>query len=191
MMPVRHIAAMARARGIDIILDAAQSVGLLPINVDALDVDFMGFSVHKWLAAPLETGAIYVRKEREAAIAPWLGNRIRDPEDIRARVPTGTVDYAARLTVPQAVDQHLAIGPDRKLDYLRRLRDRWVDAVRGIRGLELMQPEDSDRYAAISAFRLPGQKTLEQAREVQRRFVKRHGVLVVAKAGLAQGRSFV
>jgi selenocysteine lyase/cysteine desulfurase len=54
-------------------------------------------------------------------------------------------------------------------------------------GLELMQPDDPERYAVISAFRLPGQKTLEQAREVQKRFVERHGVLVVAKAGLASG----
>jgi selenocysteine lyase/cysteine desulfurase len=50
-----------------------------------------------------------------------------------------------------------------------------------------MQPDDPERYAVISAFRLPGQKTLEQAREVQKRFVERHGVLVVAKAGLASG----
>lgn len=187
VMPVREIAMMARARGIDIILDAAQSVGLLPFDVDALDVDFMGFSLHKWLAAPLGTGAVYIRKQRKAAIAPWLGNRIRDRDDIRARVPTGTVDYAARLTVPQAVAQHLRIGPDRKLGFLRRLRDQWVGAVRDMPGLELMQPDDPERYAVISAFRLPGQKTLEQAREVQKRFVERHGVLVVAKAGLASG----
>lgn len=187
VMPVREIALMARARGIDIILDAAQSVGLLPVDVDTLGVDFMGFSLHKWLAAPLGTGAIYIRKERQAAIAPWLGNRIRDPDDIRARVPTGTVDYAARLTVPQAVAQHFEIGSDRKLSFLRRLRDQWVDEVRNIPALELMQPDEPERHAVISAFRLPGQKTIEQAREVQKRFVERHGVLVVAKAGLASG----
>lgn len=187
VMPVREIALMARARGIDIILDAAQSVGLLPVDVDTLGVDFMGFSLHKWLAAPLGTGAIYIRKERHAAIAPWLGNRIRDPDDIRARVPTGTVDYAARLTVPQAVAQHFEIGSDRKLSFLRRLRDQWVDEVRNIPALELMQPDEPERHAVISAFRLPGQKTIEQAREVQKRFVERHGVLVVAKAGLASG----
>lgn len=187
VMPVREIATMARERGIDIILDAAQSVGLLPVDVDALGVDFMGFSLHKWLAAPLGTGAIYVRRGRKAAIAQWLGNRIRKPDDVRARVPTGTVDYAARLTVPHAAAEHLGIGPDRKLAYLRRLRDQWVGAVRDIPGLALMQPDDPERYAVISAFRLPGQKTLEQAREVQKRFVERHGVLVVAKAGLASG----
>jgi selenocysteine lyase/cysteine desulfurase len=59
--------------------------------------------------------------------------------------------------------------------------------VRNIRGLKIVQPDDRDRYAVIGAFRLPGQTTIEQAREVQKRFVERHGVLVVAKAGLASG----
>jgi selenocysteine lyase/cysteine desulfurase len=187
VMPVRGISAMAKARGIDVILDAAQSVGLLPVDVDALGVDFMGFSLHKWLAAPLGTGAVYIRKGRKAAIAPWLGNRIRDPDDVRARVPTGTVDYAARLTVPQAAAQYYEIGPETKLNFLRSLRDQWVGAVRDIPGLAVMQPDDPERHAVIGAFRLPGQKTLEHAQAVQKRLVERHGVLVVAKPGLASG----
>ena len=187
VMPVAEIAAMAKARGIDIILDAAQSVGLLPVDVDAMGIDFMGFSLHKWLAAPLGTGAIYIREERKADIAPWLGNRIRDPADVRARVPTGTIDFAARLTIPQAVAQHCDIGPGQKLGYLRSLRDRWVEGVRDISKLEIVQPDDPERYAVIGAFRLPGQQGIEQARAVQQRFVEKHGVLVVAKAGLASG----
>lgn len=187
IMPVAEIAKMAKSRGIDIILDAAQSVGLLPVDVNAMGIDFMGFSLHKWVAAPLGTGGVYIREGRKNNIAPWLGNRIRNEDDVRARVPTGTIDFAAKLTVPHALAQHHEIGPDRKLAYLRGLRDYWVERVRDIRGLKIVQPDDRDRYAVIGAFRLPGQTTIEQAREVQKRFVERHGVLVVAKAGLASG----
>lgn len=187
VLPVREIAAMAEARGVDVILDSAQSVGLLPVDVDALGVDFMGFSLHKWVAAPLGTGAIYIRKQRLADVTPWLGNRIHDENDIRARVPTGTVDYAARLTLPSALAEHRALGPERKLAQLIAKRDHWVSQVRDLPGLQIVQPDEPGRYAVIGAFRLPGQRSWEQARAAQRRFVEQHRVLVVAKQGLASG----
>ena len=186
VLPVREIAAMARARGIDVILDAAQSVGQLDVDVDDLGVDFMGFSLHKWIAAPLGTGAIYIRSNRLAAIEPWLGNAIRDPDDIRARVPSGTVDYAARLTVPDAIAEHRALGAA-KLAHLVALRTRWTDAVQDIPGLGIVHPQEPDRVGAIGAFRLPGQRNWAQAQAAQQRFIERHRVLVVAKRGLASG----
>ena len=56
MPPVKAIVAMAKARGIDVILDSAQAVGHLPFTVEETGADFIGFSLHKWLAAPLGTG---------------------------------------------------------------------------------------------------------------------------------------
>lgn len=186
VLPVREIAAMAKARGVDVILDAAQSVGQLDVDVDELGVDFMGFSLHKWVAAPLGTGGIYIRSDRLDGIEPWFGNAIRDPEDIRARIPTGTVDYAARLTIPDAIAEHRALG-DAKLAHLVGLRNRWTDAVRDIRGLGIVHPQEPDRVGAIGAFRLPGQRDWAQAQAAQQRFIERHRVLVVAKRGLASG----
>ncbi len=186
VLPVKEITAMARARGVDVILDAAQSVGQLSVDVHGLGVDFMGFSLHKWVAAPLGTGALYIRRDRLDAIEPWFGNAIRDPDDVRARAPTGTVDYAARLTVPDAVCEHRALGAA-KLVRLVSLRQRWTDAVRDVPGVEIVHPAEPDRVAVIGAFRLPGQRTWEQAQAAQRRFVEEHHILVVAKRGLASG----
>jgi selenocysteine lyase/cysteine desulfurase len=186
VLPVKEITTMARARGVDVILDAAQSVGQLSVDVDDLDVDFMGFSLHKWVAAPLGTGALYIRRDRLDVIEPWFGNAIRDPDDVRARAPTGTVDYAARLTVPDAIGEHRALG-FAKLARLVSLRRRWTDAVRDVPGVEIAHPAEPDRVAAIGAFRLPGQRTWTQAQAAQRRFVDQHRILVVAKQGLASG----
>lgn len=54
-------------------------------------------------------------------------------------------------------------------------------------GVELMLPQECDNYGEISAFRLAGLRTMEQARGAQARFVNKHGVLEVAKSGLASG----
>ncbi|WP_365894592.1 aminotransferase class V-fold PLP-dependent enzyme [uncultured Sphingomonas sp.] len=187
VLPVREIAAMAKAHGVDVILDSAQSVGLLPVDVGALGVDFMGFSLHKWVASPLGSGAIYIRASRLADIAPWLGNHIHPDDDIRARVPTGTVDFAARLTIPAAIAEHHALGPDRKLATLVAKRRYWADRVRDLQDLAIVHPEEDDRCAVIGAFRLPGQASWDQARTAQQRFLDRHRLLVVAKQGLASG----
>lgn len=187
VLPIREITAMAKARGVDVILDSAQSVGVLPVDVDDLGVDFMGFSLHKWVAAPLGTGAIYIRHKRLEDIAPWLGNHIHDDDDIRARVPTGTVDFAARLTISTAIAEHRAIEPASKLAELVAKREYWSTRVRDLPGLQIVHCDEPGRCAVIGAFRLPGQRTWEQARMAQHQFIKKHRVLVVAKQGLASG----
>jgi selenocysteine lyase/cysteine desulfurase len=185
--PVKEIIAMARARGVDVVLDSAQVVGQMPFDVTDIGADFVGFSLHKWLAAPLGTGGIYVRKDRQKDISPWFGNRIYPADDIRARIPTGTVDFAARLAIPAAIQVQDGIGLARKAAHLRALRDHWYARAGDIRGVELMLPAEAGNYGAVSAFRLPGMRTAEDARRAQTRFVEKHGLLVVAKTGLASG----
>ena len=187
VIPVADIAAMAKARGVDVILDSAHAIGAIPFKVADTGVDFIGFSLHKWVAAPLGTGALWIRKQRQPDILPWLGNGVYDADDVISRSSTGTVDFAARLTVPTAIAVHDRIGGPRKYTQLRLLRDYWVERVRTIPGVELMLPAERDNYVAISAFRLPGMKTLEQARRAHKMFLQKYGLLVVAKGGLDSG----
>lgn len=185
--PVKAIVAMAKAQGVDVILDSAHAVGHLPFTVADTGADFIGFSLHKWLAAPLGTGGIFIAKDRLQDIAPWLGNRIHGPEDIRARIPTGTVDVAARLTIPSAVAVQDAIGLEAKHRHLLRLRDYWVDRVRDIPGLQILVPQEAGRYGALTGFRLPGMAGPDDAKTAAKRFLDTYKLLVGAKAGLASG----
>jgi len=185
--PVREIIAFAKTRDVDVILDSAQTVGQLPFTVDEIGADFIGFSLHKWIGAPLGTGGIYIRKERLRDIAPFLGNRIRDPQDIRGRILTGTVNYAAHLTIPTAIELHQRIGPKRKLEHLRRLRNRWIEQVRHLPNLEWQIVDEPELYGAIGSFRPNTFSSYKDFQALQARLVRERQVLIVAKRGLEKG----
>lgn len=187
VLPINEIAAMARARGVDVILDAAQSVGQIPFEVDDCGIDFMGFSLHKWVGAPLGTGAMYVRKARLAAIDPCFDNRDWPIADIRARVLTGTSNFAATLTVPSAIEEHNRIGAQQKRVHLQLLRDRWVSQLRTDSRVNILTPDESERYGATTSFRLPNLKNYEDALRIQKVLVERFGILTAARKGISAG----
>lgn len=185
--PVREIVAMARARGVDTIVDAAHGIALLDFHLDDLGADFVGWSVHKWTSAPLGTGAMYIRKSRIADIDIAYEDRYRDADDINARIPDGTINYAAILTIPVAVDFHFAIGAAAKERHMRALRDRWVNAVRDLPNVEIAVPNDPERYCTITSFRLKGMNTDERAKAVQQRLLEKYRILTVRRTGIAKG----
>ena len=98
--PVKEIIAIARRHGVDCILDTAQAVGQMPVDVKEIDADFAGFSLHKWVGAPLGTGAVYIRKSRLSDIEICLGNREDPSDDISSRVYSGPTTLRPRLRFP-------------------------------------------------------------------------------------------
>src|SRR5206468_532731 len=109
VLPVAEIARIARERGIDVLVDAAHSVGQLDFRLPDLKADFVGINLHKWIGNPLGVGAVYIRRARISAIDPDPAENPRS-SDIAARIHTGTPDYAAQLTAPAALAFQAAIG---------------------------------------------------------------------------------
>jgi L-cysteine/cystine lyase len=70
LFPVRELAALAHKHGGYLLLDAAQSVGQMPVTVRQLGCDFCAFPGHKWLLGPAATAALYVRRDLIPAVNP-------------------------------------------------------------------------------------------------------------------------
>ena len=185
--PVREIVAMARARGVDTIVDAAHGIGCLDVTLPDFGADFVGWSMHKWLAAPLGTGAVYIRKSRIPDVEVAFDNHDVPTEDIRARIPAGTINFAAVMTIPAAIDFHRKVGPAAKEQHLRTLRNRWVEQARSIPGVEITVPDDPARFCAITSFRLRGMHTDADAERVQHVLLQKHNILTVARKGVTKG----
>lgn len=144
--PAAEVGRIARGAGIPYLLDACQTVGQMPVDVDALGCDLLSATGRKFLRGPRGIGFLYVRKallERlEPAMidhfgAPWVApDRYRLREDAR-RFETWENSYAARLGLGVAADYALALGLDAIELRCRALADRLRDGLKAIPGVTL------------------------------------------------------
>ena len=185
VLPVAEISRLARARGIDVIVDTAHGFGQLGMTIPDLQADFAGINLHKWIGAPVGVGAAYIKRGRVADIDPYMGETAGD--DIRTRVHTGTVNFAAYLSLPTALDLHAQIGVANKQARLRLLRNRWVEAARGIDGIEVLASNDPRLTSAIASFRLKGKTSVADNFALSKKLVQEHGIFAVPRDGLASG----
>ena len=188
IIPVKEIAAMAREKNIDVILDAAHSWGQIDFQIADLGVDFIGFNLHKWIGAPVGIGFLYIRKGRLDAIDRHYGDGSFDPNDIRTRVHTGTANFATVLTLPLALKLHEAIGTPAKAARLRYLRDRWVAKARALPNVEVLTPDEPGLAAGITSFRVKNKGSREDNNALVAALRDRHKVLTVRRDGVTKGQ---
>ena len=185
IFPVAELVAMARSRGVDVLVDAAQSWGQLPFRLADLGADFVGLTLQKWIAGPIGLGVVYIRKNRLADIDRMMADEDSPADSVLSRVHSGTMNFAAVLTAPAALDFHEQIGAA-KFARLRYLRDRWVTAVRHLTGMEILTPDEPGRVAGMTSFRLNGTTTEHNQRLVET-LRDRFGVFTARRTGMARG----
>lgn len=185
VMPVQAIAAAAKEHGIDVILDGAHALGQIEFNLDELGIAFAGYNLHKWIGAPLTLGFIYIAPERLVDIDPDMGEMHFPATDIRARTPYSTPNIPALLTLPLVFEEHQAMGGSvAKGARLNYLRNRWVDAVRELPGIEVLTPDDPHLYCGITSMRFT--RHADQQAMVER-LLNDYNLFTVARSGAACG----
>jgi len=126
IFPVKRICRMARARGIEVIVDGAHAFAHFPFKLDDLDCDYYGTSLHKWLFAPHGTGFLYVRRSKIGRVWPLMAADKKQDDDIRKFEEIGTHPAANHNAIAEALVFHHGIGIERKAARLRYLRDRFM-----------------------------------------------------------------
>jgi isopenicillin-N epimerase len=184
--PVRDIVQLARARGVDTVLDAAHAFGQLPVSLPDLGATFAGVNLHKWMGAPIGVAALHIRADALDRIDRAHGDD--GPLDrIDSRIHTGTTDFAAVMTIPDALDFQERIGIARKAARLRYLRDAWVRPAREIAGVDILTPDEHGLAGAITSFRLRGDGARERNAAIARTLLDEFGIFTVARSGIAKG----
>ncbi len=186
IIPVAKITAMAKSRDIDVILDAAHSVGQVDFDIKQLGCDFVGVNLHKWVGAPLGCGVIYINKDRVGDIDTYMA-KTPGSYKVTARIDTGTVNMAAHMAIPKTLEFHNQISTTNKEARLRYLRSLWVEKARSMKGLTVLTPDDPTMVAGLTSFRLDGVTTTKANNALMKRLATEFGVLTTRRTGPAAG----
>ena len=167
--PVAEIAALAHAAKAFILVDAAQTAGVLPIDMGAMGIDLLAFTGHKGLQGPPGTGGLILADNFDIAQLPPLmqggtGSRSEfeiQPEDLPDRYESGTPNGAGIA----GLGAGLAWVRQRGLDELRAheltITEQLREGLSGIPGLRLFGPHDPRQATAVLSFALPGKRVSE------------------------------
>ncbi len=159
VQPVAEVGALCRDRGILFLLDAAQTAGLIPVDMTALRVDLVAFTGHKSLLGPTGIGGLIVGPDVDIRSTRWGGTGVRSaslehPDDFPWRLEAGTLNTVGIAGLAAAMDWISDKGIDGILKHERELADRFLA---GIAGLEKVAVHGCGKPhpTALGADRLP------------------------------------
>lgn len=160
VFPVRRISDLAHRHGIEVVVDGAHAVGQLDFKVSELGCDYYGTSLHKWLCAPKGTGMLYMKRDHVEKIEPLYGparsRRYNPRTSMRKYESVGTLSHAPFLAIGEALAFHNAIGPKRKEERLRYLKNHWAERLRTHPGIRLYTSTDPGMSCCIAGVGIEG-----------------------------------
>ncbi|MGB0757499.1 MAG: aminotransferase class V-fold PLP-dependent enzyme [Patescibacteria group bacterium] len=156
--PIQDIIGEAHKRGVVVVVDAAQSVGHMPVDVEELQVDFLAFSSHK-MYGPTGLGVLYVHPDRFAELKPFEGggDMIRkvtkeqiDYKPMPWLLEAGTMPLAQVFAFGETLDYLSGIGMKKILHHDTLLVDYLYDKLSEINEIAILGPKPEQRSGIVS-----------------------------------------
>lgn len=166
VLPAKEICALGRSKNLFVMIDAAHTPGMMPLDVKIMGCDFLASCGHKWLLGPKGTGFLYVRKELLGVLEPyWTGGGSDAGWDVRQgtmafRGDAHRFDFASQSSA-------LYVGLNAAIDFVNRLG---IDSIRArdlmlasyLRSrleelgdrITILTPSDEGSFGAVVAFQL-------------------------------------
>jgi cysteine desulfurase/selenocysteine lyase len=161
--PAAEIIRLAHQAGAITVVDGAQSVPHLKVDVQALDADFLAFSAHK-MCGPTGIGALYGKTELLDAMPPFLGGgdmikevKLRSfrPNTLPHKFEAGTPAIAEAVGFGAAVDYLTSLGMDAVAAHEHEITEYALERLEEVPGVKLFGPS-ADHKGGVAAFTLEG-----------------------------------
>jgi len=156
IQPVAAIGRLARELGLRFLIDGAQALGAMPVDVGALCCDLYAFPGHKSLLGPQGTGGLYIRPGlrlntlREGGTGS-ASDRMRQPEELPERYESGTLNLPGIAGLGAGVD-HVLARQSQIMMHERELTSALIAGLAAIPGVRLYCPGEEAARAGIAAF---------------------------------------
>jgi selenocysteine lyase/cysteine desulfurase len=150
-MPIAEVSALARSKGILCIVDGAQAVGAIRVNVKELGCHAYATSGHKWLMGPKGTGLLYLSKEAQDLVRPMQFEESYNTYNDG----NGVVNLACILGLGKAIEYLESLGITKVEEHNLSLRNRLYNRLSNTPNLTLVSPADGPLASPMVAGKLP------------------------------------
>jgi selenocysteine lyase/cysteine desulfurase len=179
ILPVKEVTAAAHRQNVAVLVDAAQSVGMLNVSFANIGADFLATSLHKWVGAPMSTGALLMKTDYIGKVWPlhppsW--DTSKHPMDLYEW--SGTFNMAAYMSTTDALQFQRKLGLERKRARIRFLGDYWQSRLAKVPRVRALTPSDSSRSFGVASIMIDG---LPAERVVKA--LRAKGIIVQDKSG--------
>lgn len=171
ILPVEEITSLSKAQGALVLIDGAQSVPHMPVDVSALDCDFFCFSGHK-MYGPTGTGVLWMKKPILDPVV-WGGGMVESVtagEIIEAggyeRYEAGTPNISGGIALGVAADYLRKIGMESIREHEKALLTSLIERLGELEGVTVYSPESPDNRAGVVSFSVKGMHPHEVAQRL-------------------------
>ncbi len=184
LFPAKELCRLARERGILSIVDAAQSFGVLDIDLSDMQPDFFTGSAHKWPCGPREVGVLFMSKAAQPKVWPSIISLYAGAVGAsRTFEAMGQRDEAAMIAFGEALRLQTTIGKAAVERRSRELAQSLIDGLKKIPGVTVWTHADPSRSAAIVSFK-PGSL---DANRLASALYEKDRIAVMARGGADRG----
>jgi cysteine desulfurase/selenocysteine lyase len=163
LQPIAELGRITREHGVLLLVDAAQSLGHVPVDVEEMGIDLLAFPGHKGLLGPLGTGALWIRPGVERLLVPLrqggtgsVSELDVQPEFMPDRFEPGSHNAIGLIGLLAGVDWVLARGIDSLWAHERRLVARAVARLTSLPGVTLYGPQTAEHRCGVFSLRVAG-----------------------------------
>lgn len=164
--PLVAIGSLAREAGANFLVDAAQTAGAVPIDVEAMQIDMLAFTGHKSLFGPTGTGGLYVREGLDLRPLTTGGTGSESehefqPEFMPDSLESGTLNSVGLAGLAASTDFLLTTGIDKIRSHDRALTARLLTGLASIEQVQVYGPQQADCQASVVSFNVAGKSPSE------------------------------
>ncbi|MGA3067412.1 MAG: aminotransferase class V-fold PLP-dependent enzyme [Tepidisphaeraceae bacterium] len=163
VQPIRQIGQIARQRGVPFIVDAAQSAGHLPIDVQADEIDLLAAPGHKGLLGPLGTGFLYIRPGLEKSLRPIreggtgsVSEQDRQPDFLPDKYEAGSHNAIGVIGLSHGVQWIASQGIEKIAQHQRELIATFLDGISDVPGLHYFGPRGVAHRVGVFSVAIDG-----------------------------------